>query len=137
MVKEEMHCCASCGTTGNDDVKLKDCSACHLMKYCSVKCQKDHRPQHKKECKKRAAELHDELLFKQPENTHISRTVQFVVCRYRLMTKNLFGCHVAANKFVLVAIIPIRTEKSREDFSTSVYFAANLRPKQWRKLMNE
>ena len=62
--------CASCGIAGGDDVKLKDCSACKLVKYCGVKCQKEHRPQHKKDCKKRAAELRDELLFKQPESTH-------------------------------------------------------------------
>ena len=36
-----------------------------------MKCQKDHRPQHKKECKKRAAELKDELLFKQPESSYL------------------------------------------------------------------
>ena len=63
--------CASCGIAGIDDVKLKDCSACHLVKYCSVKCQKDHRPRHKKECKKRAAELMDEILLKQPEGNHL------------------------------------------------------------------
>ena len=63
--------CASCGTTGSDDIKLKKCTACHLVRYCSVKCQKDHRPKHKKECKKRAAELKDEILFKQPESTHL------------------------------------------------------------------
>eukprot|EP00985_Skeletonema_marinoi_P018728 scaffold10530_cov140-Skeletonema_marinoi.AAC.6 len=61
-----MMCCAACGIAEVDDVKLKDCSACKLVKYCGVKCQKDHRPQHKKECKMRAAELRDELLFKQP-----------------------------------------------------------------------
>ncbi|KAK1733152.1 tetratricopeptide repeat protein, partial [Skeletonema marinoi] len=33
-------------------------------------CQRDHRPQHKRPCKKRAAELHDEILFKQPESSH-------------------------------------------------------------------
>eukprot|EP00985_Skeletonema_marinoi_P006763 scaffold2956_cov91-Skeletonema_marinoi.AAC.1 len=31
---------------------------------------RDHRPQHKKECKKRAAELRDEILFKQPESSY-------------------------------------------------------------------
>ena len=32
----------------------------------AIDCQIAHRPQHKKACKKRAAELHDEKLFKQP-----------------------------------------------------------------------
>ncbi len=36
-----------------------------------VNCQKDHRPQHKRACKKRAAESRDELLFKQPESSHL------------------------------------------------------------------
>ena len=63
-------CCASCGKAGVDDVKkLKRCTACKLVRYCSVDCQRNHRPQHKKACKKRAAEIHDELLFKQPEST--------------------------------------------------------------------
>ena len=62
--------CASCGIAGVDDVKLKKCTGCYLVRYCSIKCQRDHWPQHKKECKKRAAELHDELLFKQPESSH-------------------------------------------------------------------
>jgi tetratricopeptide (TPR) repeat protein len=62
-------CCASCGTAGGDDIKLKKCTACHLVRYCSVKCQRGHWPQHKKACKKRAAELRDELLFKQPESS--------------------------------------------------------------------
>ena len=68
---EEMSRCASCGTADGDGIKLKRCTACYLVKYCSVKCQKEHRPQHKKECKKRAAELRDELLFKQPESYYL------------------------------------------------------------------
>ena len=67
---EEMSHCASCGIAGGDDIKLRKCTACYLVKYCGVKCQKDHWKKHKKECKKRAAELRDELLFKQPESTH-------------------------------------------------------------------
>ena len=67
---EEMSRCASCGVPENDDIKLKKCTACHLVQYCGVKCQKEHRPRHKRACKKRAAELRDELLFKQPESTN-------------------------------------------------------------------
>jgi len=65
-----MMCCAGCGIGEEDDIKLKKCSACYLVRYCSVQCQKEHRSQHKQNCKKRAAELFDELLFKQPESTH-------------------------------------------------------------------
>jgi tetratricopeptide (TPR) repeat protein len=74
-VKEEedeyVMCCASCGVGEVDDIKLKTCTACKSVRYCSVKCQRDHRPKHKKACKKRAAELRDEILFKQPESSHL------------------------------------------------------------------
>jgi hypothetical protein len=53
-----------------DDIKLKKCAACGSVRYCGVKCQKDHRSKHKKACKKWAAELRDEILFKQPESSH-------------------------------------------------------------------
>ena len=65
-----MMCCASCGIKESDDIKLRTCTACKSVRYCSVKCQKEHRSQHKKACKKRAAELRDEILFKQPESRH-------------------------------------------------------------------
>ena len=55
--------CANCGKEGDD---VKACTACKLVKYCNRECQIAHRPKHKKECRKRAAELHDEKLFKQP-----------------------------------------------------------------------
>ena len=58
--------CANCGKGEESSDSLKACAACKLVKYCSRECQIAHRPQHKKECKKRAAELHDEKLFKQP-----------------------------------------------------------------------
>ncbi|EJK47083.1 hypothetical protein THAOC_34223 [Thalassiosira oceanica] len=57
--------CAHCGQEGGDAVKLKNCNACLLVKYCDVDCQKAHRKQHKKACKKRAAELKDERLYGQ------------------------------------------------------------------------
>eukprot|EP00984_Skeletonema_dohrnii_P015126 scaffold6484_cov114-Skeletonema_dohrnii-CCMP3373.AAC.3 len=63
--------CASCGTAEVDDIKLKTCTACKSVRYCSIACQREHRPQHKRACKKRAAELHDEILFKQPESSYL------------------------------------------------------------------
>ena len=56
--------CAACGKEGDG---LKFCNGCKLVKYCSRDCQITHRPKHKKECKKRAAEIHDEKLFKEVE----------------------------------------------------------------------
>ena len=97
--------CASCGTAEGDDIKLKKC-ACHLVKYCSVACQKAHRPKHKKECKKRAAELKDEILFKQPESSHLG---DCPICCLPLPIdiKNRLCFHVAANAFAMVAVMPI------------------------------
>ena len=64
-------CCAFCGIAEIDDIKLKDCDGCDLVKYCSDVCREDHKSAHEEDCKKRAAELSDELLFKQPESTHL------------------------------------------------------------------
>jgi hypothetical protein len=64
-----MLCCASCGGAGVDDIKLKTCDGCKSVRYCSDECQMDHRSQHDRECKKRAAELRDEILLKQPESS--------------------------------------------------------------------
>ena len=58
--------CANCGKGEEESGHLKNCVACKMVKYCSRDCQKAHRSQHKKECRKRAAELRDEKLFKQP-----------------------------------------------------------------------
>ena len=58
--------CANCGKGEECSGDLKSCTACKLVKYCNRDCQIAHRPQHKKACKKRAAELYDKKLFKQP-----------------------------------------------------------------------
>src|SRR6056300_1509378 len=63
--------CANCGRAEVDEVKLKFCTACKLVKYCSVECQKNHRPQHKKACKKKAAELREDNLFTPPEGSYL------------------------------------------------------------------
>ena len=61
--------CASCGIAAVDNITLKKC-ACGLVKYCTINCQKNHRPQHKKICKKRLAEIRERDLFEQPDSSH-------------------------------------------------------------------
>ena len=63
---DTMAACANCGKGEESIYDLKACTACKLVKYCNRECQIAHRPLHKKACKKRAAELHDEALFKEP-----------------------------------------------------------------------
>ena len=59
--------CANCGKDEGEIGHLKTCNACKLVKYRSRDCQAAHRPQHKKACKQRAAELHEKALFKEVE----------------------------------------------------------------------
>ena len=65
------NCCASCGKAEVDDVELKICDGCDLVSNYSDECKDDHRPGHEAKCKERAAELRDEILFRQPESTHL------------------------------------------------------------------
>ena len=64
-------CCAECGIIEIDDIKLVPCDGCDLVKYCSDECQGNHKSEHKEACKQRAAELREELLFKQPEGSSL------------------------------------------------------------------
>jgi hypothetical protein len=66
MAEEALMCCANCSKAEELEAKLKTCNACKLVKYCGRDCQIAHRSSHRKACRKRAAELHDEALFKQP-----------------------------------------------------------------------
>ena len=63
--------CASCGIAEIDEIKLKKCAACKSVQYCSDECEADHRQHHEGACEKRAAELRDEILFKQPESCYL------------------------------------------------------------------
>jgi len=64
--------CANCGKENSSD-NMNICNKCKQVKYCNAVCKKVHRKKHKKQCEEyvrlaaeRAAELHDEKLFKQP-----------------------------------------------------------------------
>ena len=102
--------CANCGKTGSGTVKLKNCTACRLVKYCGVDCQRAHRKQHKKACKQREAELKDEQLYSQglerpegdfcpictlPVPFQIETHSLFNVC---CMKRICHGCDLAAKK---------------------------------------
>eukprot|EP00986_Skeletonema_menzelii_P000717 scaffold204_cov135-Skeletonema_menzelii.AAC.12 len=65
--------CASCGIPGGGGIKLKSYNASTLVKCCSFRFQRkqQHRSQHERTCKKKSAELRDELQFKQPECTNL------------------------------------------------------------------
>ena len=56
--------CAACGKEGGDN--MNTCNKCDLVVYCNAACKKKHRPKHKKKCEKRAAEVYDVKLFKEP-----------------------------------------------------------------------
>ena len=65
--------CANCGKDSSSGEINNTCNKCKMAKYCNAACKKKHRHKHKKQCEEylklaaeRAAELHDEKLFKQP-----------------------------------------------------------------------
>ena len=72
---DSLSMCANCGKGEEESGKLKSCNACKEVQYCNRDCQLAHCPMHKKACKKRAAELHEEKLS---NNHRLQRNVRFV-----------------------------------------------------------
>ncbi|EJK70782.1 hypothetical protein THAOC_07831 [Thalassiosira oceanica] len=122
--------CANCGKVSGNAVKLKNCMACRLVKYCSVDCQKAHRKQHKKACKRRVAELKDEQLYSQghersedafcplctlPIALPMNENSGFNEC----CTKRVcYGCVLAAQKSGMFDTCPFcRAKMARDDAS--------------------
>jgi len=67
-VDNNLSICANCGKEGSSN-NMNVCAKCKQVKYCNAVCKKVHKKKHKKDCEehiRRAAELHDEKLFKQP-----------------------------------------------------------------------
>ena len=61
--ENDVSVCANCGKEGSN---LNICNKCKEATYCNAACKKKHRKQHKKQCERRVAELHDEALCKEP-----------------------------------------------------------------------
>eukprot|EP00984_Skeletonema_dohrnii_P017532 scaffold8001_cov92-Skeletonema_dohrnii-CCMP3373.AAC.2 len=94
----DMMFCASCGIAEVDDIKLMTCNDCDLVRYCSDKCQQGHRPRHDAKCKERAAELRDEILFRQPESTHFGDCP--ICCLPLLFNNNKSAMYTCCSKTI-------------------------------------
>ncbi len=91
-----MMCCESCGIAAIDDVKLKDCDNCDLVKYCSEKCQGNHRNSTRKSARSALLNCVTEIYLRSPMKA-IWVTVRFVFCHCPLKEQNLSSCNAAAN----------------------------------------
>ena len=95
---EEM-CCANCGISAIDDIKLMDCDGgCGLVKYCSDNCQKNHSEQHEEECKKRMTELRDDDLFEQPDSSDLGECP--ICCLLLPIDPTKFAFYTCCSKFI-------------------------------------
>ena len=96
--------CANCAKESSDAVRLKNCTACRLVKYCSVDCKRAHWKQHKGECERRASELKEEQLPREGDFCPICTLPiplpmsEHSVLQYCCMKKVCLGCWVAAAK---------------------------------------
>src|SRR5210317_449796 len=91
-------CCASCGIAAVDDVKLKDCNnGCDLVKYCSDKCQENHREQHEETCRKRKTELRHIDLFTMPDSSYLG---ECPICCLPLPIQRKTGYNACCSKYI-------------------------------------
>ncbi|EJK69411.1 hypothetical protein THAOC_09337 [Thalassiosira oceanica] len=131
--------CANCGKPEGDGIKLKNCTACRLVKYCGVDCQRAHRKKHKKACKQRVAELKDEELYGQgherPEGDFCPictlpiplPTHKHSVFRACCMEQICDGCHVAARKRGMFDCAFCRTPMAGNDADALAMIHARVR----------
>jgi hypothetical protein len=87
-VEADENVCANCGIVAVDHVKLKKC-ACNLVKYCSVGCQKQHRPKHKREHARNGCLKYTMTSYSGNPIAVILGNAPSVACRYRLIHENL------------------------------------------------
>jgi hypothetical protein len=100
---EEMMYCAACGIAEVDDIKLKTCTACQLVRYCSVmSIGLDTKKSAKSEWLNYVTKFCSSSL-----KAATSGTARSVVYRIRLRMENVQCIHVAAKRFVTAVIMPI------------------------------
>jgi len=128
--------CAACGKSGDH---LKSCTACHLVKYCNRECQISHRPKHKKECRKRAAEIQragdnnntsnsnvNEILSEGISNVNISAADKKMSTYEQKMVhvNNVGACEISSNITNLSAgLDKMKLYDDGEDISNDKLFA--------------
>mmetsp|Transcript_12357 Transcript_12357/g.20357 ORF Transcript_12357/g.20357 Transcript_12357/m.20357 type:complete len:312 (+) Transcript_12357:123-1058(+) len=101
--EEKLNCASSCGIAQEevDNIKLEECDSSDLEKYCSDSDdwrQNHHESEHEEACnKKREAELRDELLFKQPESSHLG---DCPICMLPLPLDERCGIRFCCSKFI-------------------------------------
>ncbi len=116
-------CCASCGIEECDDIKLKKCTACDLVRYCG-----DDKSEHEDACKKRAAELRDELLFKQPKSTYLGDCPICCLPMPLDILKSMIM--VCCSKIICIGCDHANTKRQKEmRLKTSCPFCRKLKPK--------
>ncbi len=126
--------CTSCGKVEVDEVKLKKCT-CLLVKYCSVDCQRNHRPQHKKECKRRMAELRDEKLFKQPEECYLGECP--ICCLPLSLDFNKWRIKSCCCKLICLGCDHANQKREREQgLEHKCAFCREIPPKSWDEAAN-
>ena len=90
--------CANCGKEGSD--VNNTCNKCNSVMYCNAACKKKHRHKHKKDCDehlRHVAELHDEILFKQPPSPY----GDCPICFLRMPTLNTgFAYYACCGKVI-------------------------------------
>ncbi len=89
-------CCANCGVAEIDNIKLKECDGCDLVKYCGDNCRVVHREQQRKSAKNVRLSYLTENYSDNPM-VAIMGSVRSASCRCRLMQKKLRSKHAAAN----------------------------------------
>jgi hypothetical protein len=57
-----IHVCVSCRKESSPDEKFLRCSACRIVRYCSLNCQRAHWPSHKHVCPEQAR-IHEQDRF--------------------------------------------------------------------------